>query len=154
MNAPRRGVRPASSFNQWDELGGGALSLFFFLLTSQAGLNLSTLVAPLISKAWTLSRGFVSPLLSGVLACSLLLSVHGFYSASDDVVQLTPSNFNKEVIQSDSLWLVEFYAPWWVSARQPCYAPEPWGRVTINTLPIEIVLWFCLLELVSGAQCR
>uniref|UniRef100_A0A8C2F472 Protein disulfide-isomerase A6 n=1 Tax=Cyprinus carpio TaxID=7962 RepID=A0A8C2F472_CYPCA len=48
-----------------------------------------------------------------VLACSLtVLSVHGLYSASDDVVELNPSNFNREVIQSDSLWLVEFYAPW------------------------------------------
>lgn len=51
---------------------------------------------------------------TGVLGCSLVLSVHGMYSASDDVVELTPSNFNKEVIQSDSLWLIEFYAPWWV----------------------------------------
>ncbi len=50
---------------------------------------------------------------SGVLACSLtVLSVHGLYSASDDVVELNPSNFNREVLQSDSLWLVEFYAPW------------------------------------------
>ncbi|KAM6915034.1 protein disulfide-isomerase A6 [Xenentodon cancila] len=50
--------------------------------------------------------------LSGLLGCSLLLSVRAFYSPSDDVVELTPSNFNREVIQSDSLWLVEFYAPW------------------------------------------
>lgn len=50
---------------------------------------------------------------SGVLACSLsVLSVHGLYSASDDVIELTSSNFNREVLQSDSLWLVEFYAPW------------------------------------------
>ncbi|KAI2652043.1 Protein disulfide-isomerase A6 [Labeo rohita] len=50
---------------------------------------------------------------SGVLACSLtVLSVHGLYSASDDVVELNPSNFNREVLQSDSLWLIEFYAPW------------------------------------------
>uniref|UniRef100_A0A674P558 Protein disulfide-isomerase A6 n=1 Tax=Takifugu rubripes TaxID=31033 RepID=A0A674P558_TAKRU len=47
-----------------------------------------------------------------VLGCSLLLSVRAFYSPDDDVVELTPSNFNKEVIQSDALWLVEFYAPW------------------------------------------
>lgn len=54
-------------------------------------------------------------MLSGVLACSLtVLSVHGLYSASDDVIELNPSNFNREVLQSDSLWLVEFYAPWWV----------------------------------------
>eukprot|EP00066_Takifugu_rubripes_P006813 XP_003971872.1 PREDICTED: protein disulfide-isomerase A6 isoform X1 [Takifugu rubripes] len=52
------------------------------------------------------------PLLLGVLGCSLLLSVRAFYSPDDDVVELTPSNFNKEVIQSDALWLVEFYAPW------------------------------------------
>uniref|UniRef100_A0A3Q3VP97 Protein disulfide-isomerase A6 n=1 Tax=Mola mola TaxID=94237 RepID=A0A3Q3VP97_MOLML len=32
--------------------------------------------------------------------------------AGDDVIELTASNFNREVIQSDSLWLVEFYAPW------------------------------------------
>uniref|UniRef100_A0AAQ6AMW5 Protein disulfide-isomerase A6 n=1 Tax=Amphiprion ocellaris TaxID=80972 RepID=A0AAQ6AMW5_AMPOC len=49
---------------------------------------------------------------SGVLGCSLVLSVQALYSSSDDVVELTPSNFNREVIQSDSLWLVEFYAPW------------------------------------------
>ncbi|XP_071776349.1 protein disulfide-isomerase A6 [Centroberyx gerrardi] len=51
------------------------------------------------------------PLLLGVLGCSLVLAVQGFDTPSD-VVELTPSNFNKEVIQSDSLWLVEFYAPW------------------------------------------
>uniref|UniRef100_A0A8C7P9Q8 Protein disulfide-isomerase A6 n=1 Tax=Oncorhynchus mykiss TaxID=8022 RepID=A0A8C7P9Q8_ONCMY len=38
--------------------------------------------------------------------------VNGFYSAADDVVELNPSNFNREVLQSDSLWLIEFYAPW------------------------------------------
>ncbi|XP_016889364.1 protein disulfide-isomerase A6 isoform X2 [Cynoglossus semilaevis] len=51
-------------------------------------------------------------LLLGVFVCSLLLSVQALYSPSDDVVELTSSNFNREVIQSDSLWLVEFYAPW------------------------------------------
>ena len=50
---------------------------------------------------------------AGVLVCSLVLAVSGFYSARDDVVELNPSNFNQEVIQSDSLWLIEFYAPWW-----------------------------------------
>ncbi|XP_014847296.1 PREDICTED: protein disulfide-isomerase A6 isoform X1 [Poecilia mexicana] len=54
----------------------------------------------------------MSPLLFGMLGCSLVLSVQAMYSSSDDVIELTPSNFNREVIQSDSLWLVEFYAPW------------------------------------------
>ncbi|KAM3861061.1 protein disulfide-isomerase A6 [Diretmus argenteus] len=48
----------------------------------------------------------------GILGSSLALAVQGFYSASDDVVELNPSNFNREVVQSDSLWLIEFYAPW------------------------------------------
>lgn len=48
----------------------------------------------------------------GVLGCSLVLMAQGFYSANDDVVELNPSNFNREVLQSDSLWLIEFYAPW------------------------------------------
>ncbi|XP_029984669.1 protein disulfide-isomerase A6 [Sphaeramia orbicularis] len=52
------------------------------------------------------------PLLLGVLGCSLVLSVQALYSSNDDVIELNPSNFNREVIQSDSLWLVEFYAPW------------------------------------------
>uniref|UniRef100_A0A8B9JK95 Protein disulfide-isomerase A6 n=1 Tax=Astyanax mexicanus TaxID=7994 RepID=A0A8B9JK95_ASTMX len=43
---------------------------------------------------------------------SLVITVHGFYTASDDVIELNPSNFNKQVLQSDSLWLIEFYAPW------------------------------------------
>lgn len=56
---------------------------------------------------------FSSCCFTGVLACSLtVLSVHGLYSASDDVIELNPSNFNREVLQSDSLWLIEFYAPW------------------------------------------
>ncbi|XP_037100719.1 protein disulfide-isomerase A6 isoform X2 [Syngnathus acus] len=55
----------------------------------------------------------MKPLLSGVLlGCSLLVSVQAFYSPSDDVVELNPSSFNREVIQSDNLWLIEFYAPW------------------------------------------
>lgn len=44
---------------------------------------------------------------------SLLVgSVAGFYSGGDGVVNLTPSNFDSEVAKSDSVWIVEFYAPW------------------------------------------
>uniref|UniRef100_A0A668UVS9 Protein disulfide-isomerase A6 n=1 Tax=Oreochromis aureus TaxID=47969 RepID=A0A668UVS9_OREAU len=57
-------------------------------------------------------RHFFAVYLNQLLGCSLVLAVQALYSASDDVIELTPSNFNREVIQSDSLWLVEFYAPW------------------------------------------
>jgi len=32
--------------------------------------------------------------------------------SSEDVVELTDSNFDKLVLQSDDMWLVEFFAPW------------------------------------------
>ncbi|KAL3892313.1 hypothetical protein ACJMK2_004529 [Sinanodonta woodiana] len=47
-----------------------------------------------------------------VILLSLLATSWALYSSSDDVIELTESNFNREVIQSDQLWLVEFYAPW------------------------------------------
>jgi hypothetical protein len=43
---------------------------------------------------------------------SVTVSVNGFYSSSDDVIQLDPSNFDRLVVQSSDIWLVEFYAPW------------------------------------------
>lgn len=49
---------------------------------------------------------------AGLMSCTFFLAANGLYSSSDDVIELTPTNFNREVIQSDSLWLVEFYAPW------------------------------------------
>ena len=45
----------------------------------------------------------------------LLLGVVGtlaMYGPSDSVVELTPANFDKEVLKSDSVWVIEFYAPW------------------------------------------
>ena len=32
--------------------------------------------------------------------------------SKDDVIELTESNFKKLVLQSDDMWLVEFFAPW------------------------------------------
>ncbi|XP_038207648.1 protein disulfide-isomerase A6 homolog [Zerene cesonia] len=37
---------------------------------------------------------------------------YALYDSSSDVVQLTPSNFEKLVTNSDELWIVEFFAPW------------------------------------------
>ena len=38
----------------------------------------------------------------------------GFYSANDHVETLTPANFDSKVINDDAVWIVEFYAPWFV----------------------------------------
>merc|ERR1711981_1514968 len=35
-----------------------------------------------------------------------------FYGSNDKVVNLDSSNFEQKVVNSDELWLVEFYAPW------------------------------------------
>uniref|UniRef100_T1GI35 Protein disulfide-isomerase A6 homolog n=1 Tax=Megaselia scalaris TaxID=36166 RepID=T1GI35_MEGSC len=36
----------------------------------------------------------------------------GMYTSRDDVIELTPSNFDKLVTKSNEVWVVEFYAPW------------------------------------------
>lgn len=54
-----------------------------------------------------------------LFACLALLSLSavcvsagaGLYNAQSGVVELTASNFQQEVIKSDQIWLVEFYAP-------------------------------------------
>ncbi|XP_001602967.1 protein disulfide-isomerase A6 homolog [Nasonia vitripennis] len=40
------------------------------------------------------------------------VGVQCMYPSSSDVVDLTPNNFDNKVINSDSIWIVEFYAPW------------------------------------------
>lgn len=51
-------------------------------------------------------------LILGVVVSCLVVYSNALYTSSDDVVELTASNFNSQVLQSDDLWLVEFYAPW------------------------------------------
>ena len=46
-----------------------------------------------------------------VLALSTVPATLAMY-AGTDVVELTPKNFKNEVMKSDSVWIVEFYAPW------------------------------------------
>lgn len=43
---------------------------------------------------------------------SLSTSSFALYDSSDAVVELTVNNFQKRVIDDDSIWIVEFYAPW------------------------------------------
>jgi len=39
-------------------------------------------------------------------------AANALYSRSDDVIQLTASNFQEKVVKGDEIWIVEFYAPW------------------------------------------
>lgn len=54
--------------------------------------------------------------LVGLLA--LVAGVNCMYSAKSDVVELTPKNFDKLVIDSNEVWVVEFYAPWCGHCKQ------------------------------------
>ncbi|KAH8266619.1 hypothetical protein KR018_003823 [Drosophila ironensis] len=49
-------------------------------------------------------------------------SAHDFYSPSDDVVELTPANFEREVLWDDNTWVLQFYAPW--SSNSQKLVPE------------------------------
>jgi len=48
--------------------------------------------------------------LFAVLALASVASA--LYSRNSNVISLTKKNFDKEVMQSNHVWLVEFYAPW------------------------------------------
>lgn len=47
-----------------------------------------------------------------VLAALCVVQADAFYDKNSNVVSLTPSNFRDKVVSSNSLWIVEFYAPW------------------------------------------
>ena len=47
-----------------------------------------------------------------IFIVGFIVSTSGFYSSTDDVVELDASNFDRLVTQSSDLWFVEFYAPW------------------------------------------
>lgn len=48
--------------------------------------------------------------------------VEALYPSSSDVVDLTETNFDKLVTQSDNIWIVEFFAPWCGHCQQ--FVPE------------------------------
>lgn len=52
-------------------------------------------------------------MLRTLVTLGLLATIsYALYESKGDVIELTANNFQKEVIKSDSIWIVEFYAPW------------------------------------------
>lgn len=63
-------------------------------------------------KEASLSSALSNPTKMKFLLATLLATALADYTTKDDVVILTDKNFKKEVLESDELWMVEFYAPW------------------------------------------
>lgn len=47
-----------------------------------------------------------------VVFASLIALATCLYTPSDDVIMLTADTFKTRVVDSNELWLVEFFAPW------------------------------------------
>jgi len=47
-----------------------------------------------------------------LLVAAFLTTAQAFYSSGDAVEVLTPANFDAKVLNDDSVWVIEFYAPW------------------------------------------
>lgn len=43
---------------------------------------------------------------------TLVTPIFTLYSSNSTVVQLTPETFKSMVLDSNELWMIEFYAPW------------------------------------------
>lgn len=63
-------------------------------------------------------------------------SSSGSSSSKDEVVVLTESNFDKAVMQSKDIWMVEFYAPW----CGHCKALEPEYKEAASKLKGQVKL--------------
>uniref|UniRef100_A0A915Q2K7 protein disulfide-isomerase n=1 Tax=Setaria digitata TaxID=48799 RepID=A0A915Q2K7_9BILA len=47
------------------------------------------------------------------LLCTVLIGLStALYDGNRDIIKLTGSNFNEKVLNSDEIWIVEFFAPW------------------------------------------
>lgn len=56
---------------------------------------------------------------------TLVAASQALYGSNSDVVELTANNFNHKVLNSDEVWMVEFYAPWCGHCKS--LAPE-WSK--------------------------
>lgn len=82
---------------------------------------------------------------SGVLFISQTLALY----QSTDVIELTQSNFEKLVLKSDEIWIVEFYAPWCGHCQQlvPEYKKAAAALKVCNSIFVTITMNLILIYL-------
>lgn len=59
------------------------------------------------------------------------------YDSRSDVIDLTESNFDRLVTQSDEVWIVEFFAPWCGHCQQFV------GEYSKAAKALKVMLVFC-----------
>ncbi|KAA3671201.1 protein disulfide-isomerase A6 [Paragonimus westermani] len=91
-----------------------------------------------IHRQHNLQRPLSSLLFTGYSCLSVLSgTVLGLYSSDDDVVELTSENVG-QMLSSDRIWFVEFYAPWCGHCQK--LVPE-WKKVA-SALKVQFSLYF------------
>lgn len=63
-------------------------------------------------KCQTRVKIFNTLIITGFVVAFLIGGCAALYPSSSDVIELTPDNFDRRVIQGDEVWIVEFFAPW------------------------------------------
>lgn len=72
----------------------------------------------------------------------LLAVADAQFSSNSDVISLTHSNFDKLVLGSDNIWLVEFFAPW----CGHCQNLAPKYEKAASALRVCITICFKILD--------
>lgn len=62
-----------------------------------------------------------------------------FYSFNSDVITLNPGNFDKLVLHSDEVWMVEFFAPWCIHCERLAPVYEKAARVLKGVVKVGAV---------------
>jgi len=63
-------------------------------------------------RASSVTGGLLLAAVCCLLHASLVSAGAGLYSPHDAVIELTSNNFDRQVLKSNEVWMVEFYAPW------------------------------------------
>lgn len=105
---------------------------------------------PLLGKLSVKFNSYLG-LTTVVLVFTILISSSwgGLYTPSSNVVELDSSNFDKLVINSDEIWIVEFYAPWCGHCQQ--LVPEYQKAATALKVKNHMFIIF-VLKLIVGLK--
>lgn len=85
-------------------------------------------------------------LISGFFSAGFLLLTAGancMYASNSAVIELKPNNFDNSVLNSDHIWVVEFYAPWCGHCQQ--LMPEYDKAATALKVMSRILLFLVFL---------